>query len=581
MNYWSYIANTLKPHRRRVVFAMLSSLALMLIGLSGPLLIALLIDVVVGQGRFELLAPVMIAFMAIEVLNVALQMLNGYFLALLGQRLIFDIRLDLYRRVQRLSYSYLCNMSTGKLMERLRGDVDQLQQLLTNSTLSLAVQLLIGLLTVGVMFLISAKLTLLVLAAISLYVVNYKWFVCRMRKVQRRQRRKMDILSGLAEERFSASVAVKVFGNERLESRHFLTRSFAVQRLRHRFQTLSNIYSVTSSVIGGTMQLMVLLVGTYMVVQGKMTYGTVTAMVAFTMRLISPAVQLAGLSAVIEKAKVSLDRIFELMQAEPDLINKSGIRLPRLHGEVAFQLVGFHYHRNERVLENFNLYVAPHQTVALVGQTGCGKTTITNLLYRYFEPQAGHLEIDGHDLSKLDPRWYRRHLALVPQDPVVFDTTIAENIAYGRPKASRTQIEKAARLAELGTLIDTLPDGLDSLLGEHGVKLSVGEKQRVCIARAVLTDPTILILDEATSSLDPQSEVLIQSALKRVMAKRTCFVIAHRLSTIVDADLIVVIDGGQVREVGSHVQLSRKRDGRYRELLKAQMAHPYRAEIAP
>ena len=327
MNYWSYILNILKPHRRRVVYAILSSLALMLIGLSGPLLIAVLIDVVVGQGRFELLAPVMIAFMAVQVLTMAGQMLNGYLLTLLSQRLIFDIRLDLYRRVQRLSCSYLCNMSTGKLMERLRGDVDQLQQLLTNSTLSLAVQLLIGLLTVGVMFLVSAKLTLLVLAAIGIYVINYKWFVRRMRKVQRRQRRKMDLLSGLAQERLSGSVAVKVFGNERRESRRFLRRSFAVQRLSHRFQTISNIYSVTSSVIGSTTQLMVLLLGTYMAVQGKMTYGTVTAMAAFTTRLISPAVQLGGLSAVIEKAKVSLERIFELMQAEPDLINQATIAM--------------------------------------------------------------------------------------------------------------------------------------------------------------------------------------------------------------------------------------------------------------
>ncbi len=580
MNYWSYIANTLKPHRRRVVLAMLSSLAMMLIALAGPLLLAIFIDVVVGQGRFELLAPVMVAFMVTALLAAAARVFNGYLVELLGQRLIFDIRLDLYRHVQRLSVDYLGNMSTGKLMERIRGDVNQLQQLLTDKTLSLVVELFIGLLTIGVMLLISAKLTVLVLVAIGLYVWNYKWFVRRLRKVQRRYRRKMDVLSGVAQERISASLVVKAFGNERRESRRFARRNFTSQRQLHRYRTLNNAYGVSASIIGRTTQLMVLLVGTLLAVHGELTFGTVTAMASFTMRLIEPAVQLGELSNVIQQAKVSLDRIFELMRAEPDGIHKPGARLKQVRGEVAFQLVSFRYKRHEPVLDQFNLYVQPHQTVALVGETGCGKTTITKLLYRYYEPQAGHLEIDGHDVGTLDPRWYRRHLALVPQDPVVFDTTIAENIAYGRPNAGRDLIERAARVAELMPVIETLPLGLDSRLGEYGVNLSVGEKQRISIARAVLSDPAILILDEATSSLDPQSEVLIQLALKRVMRDRTCFVIAHRLSTIVDADLIVVIDGGRVCEVGPHAKLMNRANGRYRRLLEAQTSNQTSTKIA-
>ena len=580
MNYWSYIAHSLKPHRRRLVMATLSSLAMMIIVLAGPLLLAVFIDVVVSQGRFELLAPVMVGFILIEVLSAATRMLNSYLITLLGQRVIFDIRLDLYRRVQLLSHAYLANMPAGKLMERIRGDVEQLKQLMTNSILSLTVELLVGLLTLVVMFFISAKLTLLVVVAIGFFLINHRYFVRRIQKVQRRERRKMDILSAVAQERLTASIAVKAFGNERLESRHFLKHNFTSQRLQHRFKMLGNGYKVTSTVIGGTTQLMVLLLGTYMVIQGKMTYGAVTAMAAFSTRLISPVVQLSGLANVIQQAKVSLDRIFELMQAEPDFIDQSGIRLPKLRGEIAFHLVGFHYRQGEPVLDNFNLYVAPGQTVALVGQTGCGKTTITKLLYRYFEPQTGHLEIDGHDVRDLAPRWYRRQLALVPQDPVVFDTTIAENIAYGRPHVDRARIEKAARLAELESLIDRLANGLDSRLGEDGVRLSLGEKQRVCIARAVLMDPAILILDEATSSLDSQSEVLIQKALKRIMAKRTCFVIAHRLSTIVEADLIVVVDKGRVLESGTHGQLCSNPDGRYRRLLEVQLANQHHAEVA-
>jgi ABC-type multidrug transport system fused ATPase/permease subunit len=324
----------------------------------------------------------------------------------------------------------------------------------------------------------------------------------------------------------------------------------------------------------------VLLLGVRFAIMGELTYGLLTAFLAYTMRLLSPALKLADLSAQIQQAKVSLDRIFELMRAEPDSIYRTGLRMPQLRGEVAFENVCFFYERGNVVLHHVNMHVKPGMTVALVGETGCGKTTIAKLLYRYYEPQAGHLTIDGHDISTLDTRWYRHHLALVPQDPIVFDTTIAANIAYGRPSAPRDQIERAARLAELGDLIDRLDQGLDTPLGDYGEKLSVGEKQRMCIARAILADPVILILDEATSSLDSHSESLIQLALRRVMANRTSFVIAHRLSTIVNADMIVVMDHGRIIEMGNHSQLMHRKSGRYRQLYVKQMALTDKAGIA-
>jgi ABC-type multidrug transport system fused ATPase/permease subunit len=297
-------------------------------------------------------------------------------------------------------------------------------------------------------------------------------------------------------------------------------------------------------------------------------------------RLLQPAIQLAELSNQIQQAKVSMDRIFELMLAEPDAIGRPGKRLPRLSGEVAFQNVCFQYEPGKPVLKHLNLYVQPGQTVALVGHTGCGKSTIGNLLYRYYEPQAGHLEIDGHDISTLDTRWYRRHLALVPQDPIVFDTTIYHNIAYGRAEATRQEIEQAARAAELGPLLDNLPQGLDTPLGEYGITLSVGERQRMCLARAILADPAILILDEATSSLDTQSETAIQLAMKRLMTNRTCFVIAHRLSTIVNADQIVVMDAGRIMEMGTHHQLMARTDSYYRHLFLTQSSPGPKVKVA-
>ncbi|MCC6424025.1 MAG: ABC transporter ATP-binding protein [Phycisphaerales bacterium] len=572
VGYLSYIRHVLRPHKRRLVIAVIALLGVTLVGLVSPLMLALIIDNVVGQGRYDLLFPIILVLLSLPIINGIFQAISDYTVTLLGQRLVFDIRMDLYDRVHRLSCKYMQNATTGKLMERLRGDVQQVQNLMTNQTLSLAVQLVSALLSLGLMAYLSIPITSLVIVAALLYVLNYKFFIKRIRRVQKRYRYKMDHLSSRAQERLSGSIVVKIFGHERQESRAFIRRNFVAERIYHRYRMLNLGYGLAASGIAWGCYLAVLLLGTRSAVLGTLTYGAVTALAAYMWRLLQPAIQLADLSNQIQQAKVSMDRIFELMRAEPDAIHRPGKRLPKLAGEVAFHNLCFQYEPGKPVLKHINLYVQPGQTIALVGHTGCGKSTIGNLLYRYYEPQAGHLEIDGHDISTLDTRWYRRHLALVPQDPIVFDTTIYHNIAYGRADATRPEIEQAARAAELGPLLDNLPQGLDTPLGEYGITLSVGERQRMCLARAIIADPAILILDEATSSLDTQSETAIQLAMKRLMANRTCFVIAHRLSTIVNADQIVVMDGGRVMELGTHHQLMAKTDSYYRHLFLTQSA---------
>jgi subfamily B ATP-binding cassette protein MsbA len=569
MGYLPYIAKTLRPHRGRLVLSILFWLGIMAVDLGSPLVVAVLIDVVVGQGRYELLGPLILAFAALPFMGAVMHFSCNYLGMVVSQRIVLEIRLDLYRRVHNLSCRFLQGTTTGKLMERLRGDVQQIQTVLASQLPAIVVQVITGLFMLVVMFVISVKLTLLVVAAIALYVVNYKYFVRRIRAVQRRYRRKMDALSGMAQERLTGNMIVKSYGAERREARRFVRRNFLAERTLHRFRMLNVCYGVTSSMNTWTTYLVVMLLGAYFAVQGELTYGAVTAMAAFTMRLLAPALALAELSNQIQQAKVSLDRIFELMDSEPDVTDRGGLRLAELRGEVTFRNVCFQYEPNKPVLRHMNFCIQPGQTVALVGHTGCGKTTIASLIYRYYEAQSGGVLIDGHDIVTLDPRWYRHRLAMVPQDPVVFDTTLAENISYGRPDATLQDIERVARMAELGGLIDSLPKGLHSSLYDGGVKLSVGEKQRLCIARAMLAEPTILILDEATSSLDPQSEALIQLALKRVMANRTCFVIAHRLSTVVEADLIIVLDQGQVLEMGNHGQLMSK-GGHYHHLVMTQ-----------
>lgn len=573
MDAFRYLLSTFRPHRRRLILAVLTWFGTMLVDLGSPLVIAVLIDKIIGQGRYDWLVPLMIGFGVLPFAGAVLNLGRQYLMTLVGQRLVFDIRLDLYNCVQRLSCRYHQHTTTGLLMERLRGDVQQLQSLLTTETPAILVQTLTGLIMIVIMFTFSVPLTLMVLTAIGLYLVNYKWFVRRIRAVQRRYRRKMDQLSGIALERLSGKIIVTACGTQRHEARRFLKRNFLAERLFHRFRMLNLAYGTTSSAIAWLTYLAVTVIGTLMAVYEMLTYGAVTAMAAFTLRLVAPAVKLAELSNTVQQARVALSRIFQLMHAERDVIDSGGQRPAHLHGCVIFQNVTFSYEPNTPVIRQMTLRAEPGQTIALVGRTGCGKSTLASLLYRYYDVQSGAILVDGRDVRDLDPRWYRRRLALVPQDPLIFDTTIAENIAYARPDTSRSRIEKAARSAELGRLIESLPQGLDTCVGQGNLKLSVGEKQRLCIARAILADPAILILDEATSSLDATSETLIQRALKNLMKHRTCFVIAHRLSTIIDADLIVVIDHGQIIEKGRHKELIQSRHSFYRQLVLTQIQH--------
>ena len=539
MTTMSLMIDTIRPLRKRLYLSIALLAVLSFLMLLPPLLFGMIVDHVLGKGEYHLLTVLLVSIVIVQLMGMSLRAGGDYLVGLIGQRLVFDLRLRLYRKIHRLSSAYLNNTTTGKLMERLRGDVTALQGVITNQTLSLLSQALYGMLAVAFMFYICWPLAVLVLMAVMLYVTNYNFFVKRIKKVQRRYRRKMDYLSGRAQERLSGQVLVKSYG-------------------------------IVSSMISITAQMSVLLIGARMVVMEQLSFGMLLAMLAYTQQLLQPIVQLAELSNQIQQARISLLRIFEQLLAPADSIEKPGKRLDTLRGEIAFSNLCFEYDPGKPVLSQFNLYIAAGQSVALVGETGCGKSTITNLVYRFYEAQAGHLDIDGHDISTLDTNWYRRQLAIVPQDPIVFDTTLRENIAYGKPHATDEEILEAARMAEFKHIIEKQPWGLDTMVGEEGAKLSVGETQRLCIARAILADPKILILDEATSSLDPHSEAAIQLALKRVMHGRTSLIIAHRLSTIVDVDMIVVLDKGQVLEMGTHAQLMAKPNGRYRHLFLTQ-----------
>jgi len=368
-------------------------------------------------------------------------------------------------------------------------------------------------------------------------------------------------------------VAVKAFGRERSEDKRFAEGAFDAKACSVKSHSYSIAFGTTANLIYWMGQNGVYLMGCYLVVKGEMSLGAVIAFTSYCVYLLGPAVRFSQMSDQVERAMISVNRIGELLDETPDPADPADVvHVDKVKGHVQLENLCFGYDPESLVLKNITLDVPAGKTVALVGQTGCGKTTIISLLLRFYRATSGRMLIDGADINRYSHASLRNNIAMVPQDPILFEGTVRENIAYGIPDAPLEQIIAAAKAAEIHKTIMGLPQGYDTVMGEEGMKLSVGQKQRLIIARAILADPAILILDEATSSLDTESERLLQKALARIMANRTCFVVAHRLSTIVGSDLIVVLSKGEILEAGRHEELLENKDGHYRQLYFTQFA---------
>lgn len=565
------LSTRLVPYLKRHVARLLVGLAGMSVftalTLAQPLLLRFLFNDVVEAGRWEMLPLVVMLVAGAPFLASFFQYLNQRIIMRSGYGLISDIRLDMYERILSLSLNYHQDNSSGVLVNRMMDDVNMFQRLITGETVTLFIDIIIFGVAVGVVFSIAPILGAVLLATLVLYVLAYQSFSGRIRARSTSYRRMQDTISERLQETIAGVRHVRIYNRELTENNNFVTRT--EQSLEHSLRShLGSVGLGTAcTFIAGFGSAAVIILGFLAVLRGELQYGDVFAVNSFVWMALNPAIRITNMAGQLTETFVSIRRVVEVLDEEPSIVSAPAAPpLRRSEGHVEFRDIWFSYKPEQPLFEGLSLDVPAGSTVALVGHTGCGKTTLTSLLMRHWDLQSGSILIDGQDIRTVDLRSLRRVFGVVLQDAVVFDGTLHENVAYGWHDAPRDLVLEAARAAEIGDLIERLPDGLDTVIGTYGIKLSVGEKQRVSIARAILKDPMILIMDEATSSLDSDSEALIQKALERVLRHRTSFVVAHRLSTIVTADSIVVMDSGRIVEQGSHAELMQRPGGRYRRL---------------
>jgi subfamily B ATP-binding cassette protein MsbA len=492
-------------------------------------------------------------------------------LSLLGQRMLFDLRRRLYRHLQRLSLRYYETQQTGRIMSRVLYDVDVVNSILGGSLLHVITSTITLVAVLAYMLVWNWQLGLIAVVILPLYAANFTLFRRRLRSAAADAQERYSGIYGILSERISGAKIVKSFVRERSEARRFVSEIRENLALSMRVQRLSILMGIGSEFIAGTATVAILYLGGRMVILGQGFHvGDLVAYNMYMGMLYGPITTLIQSNTTITQVMNAIERIFETLDSVPEVReSKDAVALPEVQGRVEFDHVNFAYEPGQMVLEDIHFVAEPGRMIALVGPSGGGKSTLVNLIPRFYDPVDGRLLIDGHDIRELKLNTLRRHIGIVLQETFLFSGTIRENIRYGKADATDEEIVAAAKAANADEFIMEFPEGYETEMGERGVRLSGGQRQRITIARAILRNPKILILDEATSSLDSESEALIQQALDKLMANRTTFVIAHRLSTVMNADEILVIEDGRIVERGTHAELA-EAGGTYERLCRVQ-----------
>ncbi len=568
----------LKPHWPKVTIALLFLAATSFGRAIPPRLIGLSIDAADdirrafpgGPVDLQPLVRYGLIYGSVLVLTGCFGFVSQYLLAQVGQRIIYSLRTNLHNRLQKLSLRYYEGQRTGDIISRVMGDV----QAVESSLLGPLVELVDDFARIGGIVGFAAamdwRLTLMVLAVAPLVMIFVYFLGSRIRTAFRTAREKVADLTSVLHDGITGIRVIRGFAREPEQAAQFDKAAEETYEWNVRAAKLMAVARPVMRTLTATGGVVVIIYGGWRIARGEMSPGDLAAFALYLSLLYRPILGLGRTYSMIQRAMASAERVFEIIDVEPEIADGPDARdVPEVTGRVEFKDVSFAYDEEIPVLSQVDLRAEPGEMIAIVGPSGAGKSTLVNLIPRFYEVSNGGITVDGSDIRDLKQRSLRRHIGMVMQETFLFNTTVGENIAYGRPGATEDEIVAASKAANVHDFITALPDGYETQIGERGVKLSGGERQRVSIARAILSDPRILILDEATSSVDSETEILIQEAIDRLVAERTTFCIAHRLSTVQNADRILVLDKGCVVERGTHDELM-ARGGLYQRLYETQ-----------
>jgi ATP-binding cassette, subfamily B, multidrug efflux pump len=521
---------------------------------------------------FAALSSVLFLVLSLYVLSSVFSWLQAFVLNGITQRTVYRLREEVEYKLNRLPLRYFDTMNRGELLSRVTNDIDNISQSLQQTMSQLLTSLLTVIGVIILMFVVSPLLAVIALITIPLTLVITTVIAKRSQKYFVAQWKNTGQLNGQIEEAFSGHALVKVFGRHREIEETFRQKNEEMYQASFRAQFISGIIMPAMMFVGNLMYVVIAVVGGLQVATGALQLGDVTAFIQYSRQFTQPLTQLGSMANLLQSGVASAERVFELLDADEQSEDPEAPKTPEVvAGRLVFEDVSFRYLEDKPLIEDLSLIAEPGQTVAIVGPTGAGKTTLVNLMMRFYELDSGRITLDGVDIAQMSRRDLRSRMGMVLQDTWLFEGTIRENIAYGRPDATEEEILDAARATYVDRFVHSLPDGYDTVLDDEGSNVSAGEKQLLTIARAFLSRPSVLILDEATSSVDTRTEVLVQKAMSALRADRTSFVIAHRLSTIRDADLILVMEAGRIVEQGTHAQLLAAA-GAYYNLYNAQFA---------
>jgi subfamily B ATP-binding cassette protein MsbA len=563
-----------RPYRRQMTFSITLLLFSTLLGLILPLVVQNLVDVVLIDKNVTRLNQLAIGLFVVFIVQALFSFGHQLTLAFVGEKVIATIRVQIYSHLQALSLKYFADHRTGEVVSRLTNDVSLLQNAVTGNLVALLRQAVTLIGASVLLFWLNWRLTLIILTGIPIISLTMVALGRQIRKAAKAVQDALAEAANVVEETVSGIRIVKSFVREAHEIGRFSARVNETYEAAMWRAKIGAVLGPTIGFMAFASITLTLWFGSSEVIAGRLSAGGLVAYLVYTMMVAAPVASLAGLYAQFQSALGATERLFELLDTAPDVADKpEAAVLPPVAGRVEFDAVDFDYISAVPILKQVSFVAEPGQVIALVGPSGAGKSTLVNLIPRFYDVGDGRILIDGCDVRDVTVKSLRQQIGIVPQETILFSDTVLANIRYGKLDATQEKIEQAAQAANAHDFImNDLPDGYQTMVGERGVKLSGGQRQRVAIARAILKNPRILILDEATSSLDSESESLVQEALERLMNGRTSFVIAHRLSTVINADWVLVLDQGRVVEQGTHRRLLQNPDGLYYRLHQMQFS---------